>query len=288
MGTIKHIPGLESIQRSYDTFLVDAWGVLHDGTDCYPGVKHCLEQLAGQGKRVIVVSNAARRQDAISEELERVGITKNLYQMIVSSGELTWQALRRGSFAKQFGKTGYYLGPERSKSILNGLNFRWLESLEGASFVLNTGAPTGNPPNSNSLAPLLEKMVTRQLPMVCANPDQVAVRSGELGISAGAIARHYQSLGGGPVVYYGKPHAAIYELAMGESTGIDKSRVLMVGDAFETDISGAVNYGIDSLLIAGGIHDSELRPLSEEIVARSAKTYGAKPKYFCRYFSLQG
>jgi len=288
MELIKHIPGLESIQGGYDTFLVDAWGVLHDGIDCYPGVRHCLQQLAGRGKQVIVLSNAARRQDAISAELERVGITKNLYHKVVSSGELTWQALRRGSFAKQHGEMGYYLGPERSKSILKGLNFRWLESLEGASFVLNTGAPTGNPPNSNSLAPLLEKMVARQLPMVCANPDQVAVRRGELGISAGAIARHYQSLGGGPVVYYGKPHAAIFELAVGESTGIDKSRVLMVGDAFETDITGAVNYGIDSLLIAGGIHDSELRPLSEEIVARSAKTYGAKPDYFCRYFSLQG
>jgi HAD superfamily hydrolase (TIGR01459 family) len=285
MEPIKHIPGLEAIHDGYEVFLVDAWGVLHDGANCYPGVQHCLEQLVGQGKQVVVLSNAARRQDAISQELERRGITRNMYRKVVSSGELTWLALQGGHSAVQIGETGYYLGPERSKSILDGLNFRWLESVEGAGFVLNTGAPAGNPQNSNSLIPLLEKMVSMKLPMICANPDQVAVRSGKLGISAGAIARHYQSLGGETVIYYGKPHAEIFEMAAGAGKDIDKSSVLMVGDAFETDIAGAVNYGIDSLLITGGIHDVELQPLCAETVARYADIYGARPNYFCRYFS---
>ncbi len=285
MEPIKQISGLESIYDDYEIFLVDAWGVLHDGTSCYPGAKHCLEKLVALGKQVIVLSNAARRQDALYQELERVGIPKNLYQMIVSSGELTWQALQEGHEAKQYGETGYYIGPERSTSIIDGLNYRRLESLEGACFVLNTGAPVGNPRNSNSLIPLLEKMVSMKLPMICANPDQVAVRSGKLGISAGAIARHYHSLGGETVIYYGKPHAEIFEMAAGAGKDIDKSIVLMVGDAFETDIAGAVNYGIDSLLITGGIHDVELKPLCEETVARYADIYGARPNYFCRYFS---
>ena len=280
----KRIHGLEVLQDRYDVFLVDAWGVLHDGTNCYPGVKHCLEQLQALGKQVIVLSNAARRLDALCKELERVGISNKLYQRVLSSGELTWQALKAGLSTIQADETGYYLGPERSKSILEGLNYRWAESLEGASFVLNTGAPAGNPRNANSLIPLLEKMITRQLPMICANPDQVAIRSGELGISAGAIARLYQSLGGKPVIYYGKPDGRIFELAVGGFEDVDKSRVLMVGDAFETDIIGAANYGIDSLLIAGGIHDSELSPLNEETVVRIAGIYGANPTFFCRYF----
>jgi len=283
---MKSISGMAAIYGGYDIFLVDAWGVLHDGRECYPGARHCLAQLAIQGKQVIVLSNAARRQNAICRELDRVGITPELYQGVVSSGELTWLALQGDDIPKQFGETGYYLGPERSRSILDGLNFRWLDSLEGAGFVLNTGAPKGNPGDSKSLTPLLEEMVTRQLPMICANPDQIAVRSGKVGISAGAIARHYHSLGGQPVIFYGKPHAEIFEMAIGSLEGIDKSRVLMVGDAFETDIRGAVNYGIDSVLIAGGIHDSELRPFAEETVARFAAIYGVGPDYFCRYFSF--
>ncbi len=121
--------------------------------------------------------------------------------------------------------------------------------------------------------------------MICANPDQVAIRSGEMGISAGAIARHFQSLGGETVIYYGKPYPEIFNVAVDTLKGVDKSRVLMVGDAFETDIRGAVNYGIDSLLVAGGIHDAELQPLCEKTVARCATVYGARPNYFCRYFS---
>ncbi len=99
MEPIKHIPGLEAIHDGYEVFLVDAWGVLHDGANCYPGVKHCLEQLAGQGKQVVVLSNAARRQEAISQELGRQGITRNMYRKVVSSGELTWQALQGGHSA---------------------------------------------------------------------------------------------------------------------------------------------------------------------------------------------
>ncbi len=96
MEPIKQISGLESIYDDYEIFLVDAWGVLHDGANCYPGVNHCLEQLAGQGKQVVVLSNAARRQEAISQELGRQGITRNMYRKVVSSGELTWQALQGG------------------------------------------------------------------------------------------------------------------------------------------------------------------------------------------------
>jgi HAD superfamily hydrolase (TIGR01459 family) len=285
MEPIKHISGLESIYDDYEIFLVDAWGVLHDGENCYPGAKHCLKQLMGRDKQVIVVSNAARRQGVFCQELERVGITKNMYHSVVCSGELTWQALQGSHAVGQFGDTGYFLGPERSRSILDDLDFRWVENLEEACFVLNTGAPSGNPGNTDTLAPILEQMASLQLPMICANPDQVAVRSGKLGISAGAIARHYQSLGGDPIIYFGKPHNGIYEMAVGVSKDIDRSKVLMVGDAFETDIAGAVNYGIDSLLITGGIHDDELRPLNAKTVARSAGIYGASPNYYCRYFS---
>ncbi len=120
--------------------------------------------------------------------------------------------------------------------------------------------------------------------MLCANPDQVAMRAGEMGISAGAIARLYQSLGARRIIYYGKPQPELFELAMQALPEIDKSGVLMVGDAFETDITGAANFGIDSLLISGGIHQAELAPLSRQKVIRVANQYTARPTYFCQSF----
>ena len=105
-----------------------------------------------------------------------------------------------------------------------------------------------------------------------------------MGISAGAIARHYQSIGAKRVIYYGKPQSDLFEKALETLPGIDRSRLLMVGDAFETDIAGAINFHIDSLLIAGGIHQAELTPLSTRAVETLANRYAVAPTYFCQSF----
>lgn len=283
-ASIESLTGLEAIAVNYDALLVDAWGVLHDGRSCYAGVLDCLHQLSRHHKPVIVLSNAARRHDAIGRELLRVGITPELYHSVQSSGELTWQWLNLASNLTEIGNSGYYLGPGRSQSLCDGLPVKWVESLESADFVLNTGAPVGNPRDASALKPLLTQMHHYQLPMLCANPDRVAIRAGEMGISAGAIARLYQSIGARRIIYYGKPHTDLFERALQAFQGIDKSRLLMVGDAFETDIAGAVNFGIDSLLISGGIHEAELTPVSIETVIRAAGQYGASPTYFCQSF----
>ena len=282
--SIESVTGLEAIGENYDALLVDAWGVLHDGQSCYPGVVECLQQLSRRHKPVIVLSNAARRHDAIERELLRVGITPELYHSVQSSGELTWQWLKSASNLNETGNSGYYLGPGRSQSLCDGLPVKWVDSLESADFVLNTGAPVGNPRDASALKPLLEQMHNYRLPMLCANPDRVAIRAGEMGISAGAIAKLYQSLGARRIIYLGKPQPGLFELAMQVLSRIKKSKVLMVGDAFETDIAGAANFGIDSLLISGGIHEAELTPLSTETVIRVAGQYGASPTYFCQSF----
>jgi len=283
----KLVTGIEAIADNYDVLLVDAWGVLHDGLSCYAGVKECLQQLSCSNKPVIVLSNAARRHEAIETELSRVGILRELYHSILSSGELVWRWLNSGSNLKELGNSGYYLGPGRSKSLCEGLTVHWVDSLNHADFVLNTGAPVGNPRDASELVPLLEEMVRQQIPMLCANPDQVAIRGGEMGISAGAIARLYRSLGGSRILYFGKPHTELFEQALQAFQGVDKSRLLMVGDAFETDIAGAANFGIDSLLIAGGIHRQALTPLTKESVQRVASLFSVNPTYYGQSFNWQ-
>lgn len=281
---MKPVKGIEAIGKQYDALLVDAWGVLHDGVSCYAGVIQCLQRLSLLDKPVIVLSNAARRHDAIERELLQLGISSELYRCVLSSGELAWHSLNSTSNLIEHGNSGYYLGPERSQSLCADLPVNWVESLERADFVLNTGAPVGNPPDTNDLVQVLEQMLEQQLPMLCANPDQFAVRGGEMGISAGAIARHYQSIGAKRVIYYGKPQSDLFDKALEALPGIDRSRLLMVGDAFETDIAGAINFRIDSLLIAGGIHQAELTPLSTHTVGTLANRYAATPTYFCQSF----
>ena len=278
------VTGLARIHHNYDAFLVDAWGVLHDGVQCYNGVIDCLQHLVRQDKPIIVLSNAARRHDSIRADLARLGISTDTYHSVVSSGELCWQTLKTESISLGLGKLAYYLGPRRSQSLCAGLDFEWVNSVEDADWVLNTGVPLGNPRDANGLIPLLQRMARQQLPMICPNPDLVAVRGGELGISAGAIAKQYRSLGGRRIIYYGKPQVRFFDLAANRLAQIDKSRLLMVGDAFATDIAGAVNYGIDSLLITGGIHADALVPADIETVKRVARQYAVEPTWFCRNF----
>ncbi len=281
---MKQVQGLGSLHHLYDAVLIDAWGVLYDGGQIHDAARHALERLCDLPPVVVIVSNAARREAQLRRELERAGIRRDLYTDVVSSGELTWQALRQGLDFAPAGAAAFYLGPERSRALCDGLDFDWVDSPAAADFVLNAGAPGGNPANADSFVPQLEQMRARNLPMVCANPDLYAIRHGELGISAGAIAAAYRDLGG-TVISYGKPERDIFERALARAGYVDRGRALMIGDAFATDIAGAVNAGIDSLLVASGIHAAELVSVGQVTVSRLAAVYGVSPDYFCERLS---
>lgn len=268
----------------YEGFLIDAWGVLHDGENLYPHALHCLEKLAKHDKKVIILSNAARRSEAIIEELRAHDIDPCYYHAVLSSGELTWKAIHDGIQNASFpGRQGYYLGPARSRGLIEGLALEWVDNIDEADFILNTGAPRGNPSTPIDSESLLAKAAAKDIPMICANPDQVAIRGGQMGISAGALAKRYQRMGAQFIHYHGKPYPPIYSEALA-LLDMFPSRVLVVGDAFETDIQGGRNAGLNTCLIASGIHQNELFPLSSSTV-QSVAPANAIPTYTSEYLA---
>jgi HAD superfamily hydrolase (TIGR01459 family) len=273
------IPGVRALCKRFDAYLVDVWGVLHDGGSAYPGAVDCLERLARQGRRVVILSNAARRTDRIAAELAEHGIGPDLYCHIVSSGELVWRRLRAAD--NDYGRHCYYLGPARSRSLLAGLDLDLVENLERADFILNAGAE-GDVPDATGYRDLLAHAAAAGVPMLCANPDRVAIRRGVMGISAGAIAEAYTALGG-RVESLGKPQSAIYAEAR-KLPGMKSASLLAVGDGIQTDILGGHEAGLSTLLITGGIHGEELRSLSGSMAALCA-LYGIAPDYFCERFA---
>ena len=273
--------GLSSLVDRYSLFLLDAWGVLHDGRTVFPEALDCLQRLAASGHMPIIVSNAARRRNAIEAELTATGLPRELYASVESSGEMTWHHLHERQGKRDPGATGYYLGPDRSKSICEQLEYRWVTDPGNAEFVLATGAPRGNPAHAKSLQPLVGQIVALGLPMICANPDLVAIRAGIPGISAGAIARLYSELGGQTLIQFGKPHRDIFDLAINNAGIGDRTRILMVGDGLPTDITGAANAGIDSLLITNGIHRDTLGGMNHQALISLENQYGASPTWVC-------
>jgi HAD superfamily hydrolase (TIGR01459 family) len=175
----------------------------------------------------------------------------------MSSGEEAWQHLRRrhDPFYAALGRRCLHVGSERDIEIRQGLDLEFVGTAEEADFVLNTG-PAGWDDRLEDYEPFLQLALDRNLPMICANPDIVVMHGSRLALCAGALAKWYEEAGG-RVRWHGKPFRSVYDTCV-ELLGIDDySRILAVGDSVRTDIAGAAGAGIDSLLIADGIHAEE-------------------------------
>jgi len=254
---VQVIGGLRELAPYYDGFILDLWGVIHDGVAPMPGAVDCLRSLMESDKRIILLSNAPRRADDVVRRITRIGVPAGLYHHVMSSGEEAWQHLRRRDdpFYAALGWRCLHIGSERDIEIRHGLDLEFVDTAEEAEFVLNTG-PAGWDDRLEDYEPILQLALDRNLPMICANPDIVVMHGNQLALCAGALAKWYEEAGG-RVRWHGKPFRSVYDTCV-ELLGIDDcSRILAVGDSVRTDIAGAAGAGIDSLLIAGGIHAEE-------------------------------
>jgi HAD superfamily hydrolase (TIGR01459 family) len=254
---IQLIRGLGALALRYDGFILDLWGVIHDGIAPLPGAIECLRRLIEAGKRVVLLSNAPRRSDDVIERIFRIGVPGGLYHAVMSSGEEAWRHLARRDdpFYVALGRRCLHIGSERDTAIREGLRLELVETAAEAEFILNTG-PAGWDDRLEDYAPILGQALARGLPMVCANPDLVVMHGGRLALCAGALAQWYEERAG-RVRWHGKPFGSVYDICLDLLGIYDRSRILAVGDSLRTDIAGAAGAGIDSVLIVGGIHAHE-------------------------------
>ncbi len=261
---LKLIGGIREMVLRYDGFILDLWGVIHDGVAPIPGAVECLRALLERGKRIVLLSNAPRRADDVVRRITRIGVPAELYHHVMSSGEEAWQHLYRRDdpFYAGLGQRCLHIGSERDMEIREGLALEFVDTAEEAQFILNTG-PAGWDDRIEDYEPPLRAALDRDLPMVCANPDLVVMHGGRLALCAGALAKWYEEAGG-RVRWHGKPFRSVYDTCIGLLAIEDRSRILAVGDSLRTDIAGAAGAGLDSLLIAGGIHAEEFGAIGDQ------------------------
>jgi HAD superfamily hydrolase (TIGR01459 family) len=254
---LRLVSGVSELAPRYDGFILDLWGVVHDGVAPLPGAIECLRSLIEHGKRVVLLSNAPRRADDVARRIAAIGVPAELYHHVMSSGEEAWQHLKRRDdpFYAALGRRCLHIGSERDLEIRNGLALEFVATAAQADFILNTG-PAGWDDSIDDYEPMLRSALQRDLPMVCANPDLVVMHGPRLALCAGALAKWYEEAGG-RVRWHGKPLPSVYDACLGLLGIEDRSAILAVGDSLRTDIAGAAGAGIDSLLIAGGIHAEE-------------------------------
>jgi HAD superfamily hydrolase (TIGR01459 family) len=256
---MEHLSGFAPLAARYNGFVLDLWGVIHDGVNAFPHAVDCLKQLRAAGKRTLLLSNVPRPNGAVQSMMQRMGIEDSLYTGILTSGEAVRQALRSPPdlWWAELGTRVFHLGPERDRPVFDGLPLQIADSPEDADFVLNTGPDDHrNPSDMAEFEPILEECVRYRLKMICANPDLIVIRGGVRVLCAGALAVRYRELGG-DVRSLGKPDPAIYQPVL-EQLGLPPQEVLAVGDSLRTDVAGAVGVDLAACWVLSGIHGAEL------------------------------
>jgi len=256
---MEHLPGFASLAERYDGFILDLWGVIHDGVNAFPHAVDCLTKLRALGRRTLLLSNVPRPNDAAQTMMRGMGIADDLYTDILTSGEAVRRALQRPPdlWWAELGQRVFHLGPERDRGVMEGLPLTQVARPSDANFVLNTGPDDHrNPTEITEFEEVLQDCARHHLPMICANPDLQVIRGGIRVLCAGSLALRYQELGGN-VRSIGKPDAAIYQPVL-ERLGLPVGRVLAVGDALYTDIAGAAGVDIAACWVLGGIHGEAL------------------------------
>lgn len=261
MGKTKFCTGMSEISDTYMGFILDQWGVLHNGEKPYEGVVDCLKELKARKKHIIILSNSGKRAEDNKISLKKMGIGPSLYDLIVTSGEMTWQGIHEQSdgFFKGLGKSCYVINRGGDVEILEGTGVKVSTDIEKANFILITGVDVPKKTLAD-YEPILRAGVRRGLKALCANPDTKTMLGLGFMMGPGQIARRYEDFGG-VVHYIGKPHQPIFQhcVRLMQQKEIYAGQIVVVGDTMAHDIMGGCIAGLDTCLVKGGLHSGTFR-----------------------------
>ncbi|KAJ0408734.1 hypothetical protein P43SY_001958 [Pythium insidiosum] len=313
---MKRIAGLRELVQRYDLFIIDQYGVLHNGTVAHAGAVDAFQRLLVEhGKRVVILSNTSRRATGVRTLLASLGFGDGFHG-VVTGGEAAWVYLdaRRDALATCALMTSsleksVVSRETNDQSVFHGLDLR-VSSIDDADFLLVEGTleicysdrpedvipidfhSTGQ--SNAHIEAFISQGLARGLPLLCTNPDLISIQHGGRTVHMGGkIAKEYEARGG-KVVYFGKPLKEHFESCIDLVPGTKKDRVVHIGDSLHHDVLGAVDTGIDSVFIAGGIHADEVfdrgvasreDDLDYARVESLCEATGVEPTYVIPYFS---
>jgi len=262
---LKELNHLSEVFDDYDTFVIDLWGVIHNGIKLNEKAMEAVAQLRIKSKKIVFLSNAPRPSAKVIEFLIKIKMDKQYLGNIMTSGEAAMIAINQNKFGKKF----FHLGPPRDSSIFEKVKDNKTK-IDNCDFILCTGLFDDQEENINYYKNFLINYTSKKL--VCTNPDLIVHRGNKEEYCAGYIAKIFEELGG-KVTYYGKPYKEIYEMCFKEN-----EKVLAIGDNLRTDIKGANKLNKDCLFISNGVHRNEFTNNLD--LEKLLNKYKVKANYF--------
>ena len=267
---LKKLEHLSDIYENYNTFVIDLWGVMHNGIKLIPSAVKVVQALDNKKKKIVFLSNAPRPSNNVSKFLKSLNMEEKFLNKILTSGQAALHSIKNQKYGKKF----YHLGPPRDKCLFEGLEDN-ISSLKDCDYILCTGLFDEKKDDLLFYHDLLKEFKNKKF--VCTNPDLIVDKGSVREHCAGAVAKIFEDLGG-KVYYYGKPHEEIYKMCIPEN-----DKVLVVGDNLRTDIKGANNLKYDSILITNGVHKTEISNIGS--IELLLKKYNVKGKYYQTEFN---
>ncbi len=270
--------GLAAISERYDIILCDVWGVIHNGRFAFEEACEALVRFREQGGAVCLITNAPVPKEHAIRHFDPLGVPPEAFDDCVTSGDATREVL-----SARTGELFYRMAPsegwEHDRYLYQGLDLQFGDE-KSSNTILCIGLEDQQNEHPEDYLDRLAEAADRGMEMICANPD-IRVRIGDqLFWCAGALAKIFEDHGG-TVIYPGKPHDPIYDLALAKLSdlGVEASpgRTLCIGDSPATDMKGALARGFDGLYVGTGL--TEHGANFEQEVAELLTEYGVTAKW---------
>lgn len=251
------ITSLSEVSDRYDAVFCDVWGCLHNGRAPFPAAVSALQDFRAGGGTVVLVTNAPRSRFEVATQLDRIGVPRDAWDVIATSGD----SARAAMFTGAIGDKAYFIGYDSDLSVFEPLKL--VEDpvdvqrvpLEDATGIVCCG-PEDPYADPSVYRPQFLYAKTRGLKLLCFNPDIVVDVGDKRQYCAGALAQLYTEMGG-TSLYFGKPHPPIYDLARRRLAAMHRAatddRILCIGDGIGTDVLGGSGEGLDVLFVTGGL-----------------------------------
>lgn len=257
------IPALAQIARRYDAVFCDLWGCLHNGKAPFPQAILALQAYRAGGGKVVLLTNAPRPKPSVVAQLDAMGVPRDAWDEVVTSGDATQFALFSGQWTR-----AHFIGALKDEPFFTefpaDLTPAPLQrvAIDQAQVVICTGLAHDLTETPADYAVPLRQAKAAGLTLLCANPDIIVDYGDKRLYCAGALAADYEAMGG-KTMYFGKPHPPIYDLARRRLAALgarSSPQILCIGDGIGTDVQGGMAEGLDTLFVTGGICADEFGP----------------------------
>jgi len=232
------------LSQAYDLALLDLDGVVYIGPDAVPGAPEHLAAAVEAGMHLAyVTNNAARPPAAVAEHLRELGVPAKDEDVVTSAQA----AARMLADRLPAGSPVFVIGGTGLEEALRERGLEPVQDLDADPVAVVSGYHPDVTWKTVSTGAIL---VRRGLPWVASNTDLTVPTPLGPGPGNGALVEVVRRFAERDPEVAGKPQPPLLEETLLRVGG---ERPLVVGDRLDTDIEGAVNTGLDSLLVMTGV-----------------------------------